>query len=60
MVDGSQRILSWNQSLKGFSDTIAHRDSPEARVIASAVTDDNGGAMLSLLKAVTHPVNTDT
>jgi hypothetical protein len=60
MRNGSQRFLSFHQALKGYSDATSRIDSPEARIILNAVTDNNNGLMLKLLHAVLNPVDTET
>jgi hypothetical protein len=59
MPGGEQRIMSWQQSQKGFGDAVNRIPSIESRIVLNAVTDNNNGAMLRLLFAVLHPVNTD-
>ena len=59
MRDGSWYILPDN--FIGFADALNHVDSPQARIVLNAVTDSrkNDGAILKLLYAVMHPVDTD-
>ena len=59
MRDGSQIVLSRQRSAKGFNNALNHIDSPEARIILAAVTDDNGGKMLQLLRAVINSIDTE-
>jgi hypothetical protein len=58
MPDRSWRILPHNHI--GFSDALDRIDSPSARIVLSATTDsrENNGAMLKLLFAVMHPIDT--
>jgi hypothetical protein len=58
MPDGTERVLSWKQALKGFSDASSRVDSVEARIVRSAVADNNESLILKLLFAVLHPVDT--
>jgi hypothetical protein len=58
MPDRSIRVLPHNHN--GFADALSRIDSPAARIVLNAVTDSrkNDGAMLQLLWAVMHPVDT--
>jgi hypothetical protein len=56
MPDGTWRVLPYNHL--GFTHALQHIDSPESRIVLNAVTDDNHGLMLSLLRATMNPVKT--
>jgi hypothetical protein len=60
MPDKRQFILNYRQHHKAFADACSGIDSTESRIVRDAVTDNNHGLMLSLLRAVINHVNTET
>ena len=58
MKDGTRRIMSREQARQAFQDAASGFDTPDARIVVQAVTDDSGGKMLQLVKAVRNPVET--
>lgn len=58
MPDGSWRVLKYGHN--GFYDAVQGIDSPEARIVTNAVTDNNHGLMLKLLFVTMNPVDTGT
>lgn len=58
MRDGSRRTMSRARANQAFHDAASGIDTPDARIVLQAVTDDAGGNMLQLIKAVRNPVDT--
>jgi type II secretory pathway component PulK len=59
MRDGSRRTMSRTQASQAFHDAMCGIDTPDARVVLQAVTDDSGGNMLQLIWAVRNPIDTE-
>ena len=59
MKDGSHRIMSRERARQAFHDAMLGIDTPDARIILQAVTDDSGGNMLGLIRAVRNPIDTE-
>lgn len=58
--DGSRRTMSRARADQAFHDAFSRVDTPDARIVLQAVTDDTGRKMLQLIKAVHNPVDTET
>jgi hypothetical protein len=58
MKDGSRRIMSRERAREAFHDAMVGIDTPDARIVLQAVTDDSGGNMLQLIRAVRNPIET--